>query len=301
MNRFLNDLLRQVKQKIDRAVIADRPEHPWLYRNPNALIGYQGRLVAIFQPMARERKNPDFLLARLLAARISLPKEAVCIVVDDATQPLTESLQIAYRNFHVVLNKENAAEGILRALIEDAIDWYVAPIPDDIQKSINVVTSACLRASDDFFLKIKQKTKRVLQYWNLLEDWLHSRQFRPATAHSWTLISHGYRREIRFQRLLVGGGESGLAWQNLTENPSFMTVSAHCERAIRYQYQQFENGVPFGSKHFFTIIIAEDLPERPYDPLWSTRVLAQSRICVVHPNLIPKLDEVHQGIINMIG
>ncbi|WP_146090421.1 hypothetical protein [Rhodopseudomonas palustris] len=51
----------------------ERPDHPFLLRGPDVLVGGPDNLCAIFAPQAIELRNPAHLLARMIAARLALP------------------------------------------------------------------------------------------------------------------------------------------------------------------------------------------------------------------------------------
>ena len=295
MNQFLFELLQHIKKRVEKAVIADRPEHPWLYRNPDALIGYMGRLLAIFQPMKRERKNPDFLLARLLVARTALPKETICVVLDEAQYHPEGPLHIAYRNFHAILDPENALDSVLGILSDGISNSHIRPIQNDIQKSIDLVTSACLEVSEEFFVKVGGNSKRHYQDRTRLLELIESERFVPASTYSWTLsTSRGQRKKIQFKHLYSDReSEMGLSWIKSGVNPNFTTIANHCERVIRYEYE-IDYGVPYGSKNFFTILVTDHLPERSHDPFLSIRTLARSRLCVISPSMISELDNIYE-------
>ncbi|HEX9990401.1 MAG TPA: hypothetical protein VGE45_18225 [Chloroflexia bacterium] len=57
----------------DDYTVAVSPDHPRLFVAPDILVGYRGRLAAVFIPKVTELNSVDDLLVRLAISRLALP------------------------------------------------------------------------------------------------------------------------------------------------------------------------------------------------------------------------------------
>lgn len=56
---------------------------------PDALIGGEGGMLAIFRPKAKERAHPDRLELRFILSRLVLPPDTHVLVLEEAMQDRT--------------------------------------------------------------------------------------------------------------------------------------------------------------------------------------------------------------------
>lgn len=77
-NDQLAEILGKVKKKFLKVV---NPDHPLVYRGPNALLSAPGNLCAIFRFTATERRSPIMMLARVISSRLAYPSNARFILI----------------------------------------------------------------------------------------------------------------------------------------------------------------------------------------------------------------------------
>lgn len=66
---------------VGRDELVSRPDHPLLLRGPDALVGVEDSLCAVFEPHGLEERNPAHLATRLIASRLALPRSARTLLV----------------------------------------------------------------------------------------------------------------------------------------------------------------------------------------------------------------------------
>lgn len=66
---------------VGRDELVSRPDHPLLLRGPDALVGVENSLCAVFEPHSLEERNPAHLATRLIASRLALPRSARTLLV----------------------------------------------------------------------------------------------------------------------------------------------------------------------------------------------------------------------------
>jgi hypothetical protein len=69
-----NHLIRVLQELVPKNELVIQPDHPLLLRSPDALVGGEANLCAIFTPQRIEERNPAHLASRLMAARLALPQ-----------------------------------------------------------------------------------------------------------------------------------------------------------------------------------------------------------------------------------
>lgn len=97
------DITRLLQRELESSyIIVSGPDHPLLIEGPDALIGGEGGMLAIFMLKAKERARPDRLEVRFILSRLALPPDTRHVLV------LEEAMQVGTveglsRNFATVL------------------------------------------------------------------------------------------------------------------------------------------------------------------------------------------------------
>lgn len=120
------------------------PDHPLLLRGPEALIGGEGNLVAVFAPQKTEELNPAHLVSRLISARLALPSETRTILILKVDQ--TSRFGDIERHFSLTTS---AHDQYLRKFLDDARDYgNTEPMNRKIQVQANQDFDLALRITE---------------------------------------------------------------------------------------------------------------------------------------------------------
>lgn len=84
-------------------IVVSGPDHPLLIEGPDALIGGEGGLLAVFMPKAKERKRLNLLKVRYILSRLALPPDARHVLVVDRAKDIG-AIQRLGRDFAAVLD-----------------------------------------------------------------------------------------------------------------------------------------------------------------------------------------------------
>jgi hypothetical protein len=77
--RWLREFLAAPHLSGFRQIVS--PEHPLIFRGPDAVLSAPHNICALFLPNTLERKNPAHLASRLIATRLAYPAETRCVLV----------------------------------------------------------------------------------------------------------------------------------------------------------------------------------------------------------------------------
>src|SRR5690242_2845501 len=69
-----------------RFVTVPHPDHPFLLRAADILVGGEGNLSALFIPTRSEVNEPDLLRSRLILNRLALPPHTRCLLLIQSSQ-----------------------------------------------------------------------------------------------------------------------------------------------------------------------------------------------------------------------
>lgn len=103
-------IARLLQRELESGYIAvTGPDHPLLIEGPDALIGGEAGMLAIFMPKAKEWVRPDRLKVRFILSRLALPPETRHVLVLEE-ELRNHSIERLGRNFAAVLNWRSRRE-----------------------------------------------------------------------------------------------------------------------------------------------------------------------------------------------
>jgi hypothetical protein len=143
---------------VDSTELVLRPDHPLLLRGPDALVGGNNNLCAVFFPHALEHNNPAHLASRLIASRLALPVHCrTLLVMDERDEPRFEALAA---NFSLISTKRDRS---LRSFLRDNQDFGKSgPMDRKIQELANRTFDATLSLSDYSFRLARTKGRETV-------------------------------------------------------------------------------------------------------------------------------------------
>lgn len=110
INEQRTNIARLLQRELEASyIVVSGPDHPLLIEGPDALIGGEGGLLAVFMPKAKERKRPDLLEVRYILSRLALPPDARHVLVLGEAQP-GDAIERLGRNFATVLDWRSRRE-----------------------------------------------------------------------------------------------------------------------------------------------------------------------------------------------
>jgi hypothetical protein len=90
-------------------IVVSGPDHPLLIEGPDALVGGEGGLLAVFMPKAKERNRPDLLEVRYILSRLALPPDARHVLILGEAHDDEANNQLSW-NFAAVLDWRSRRE-----------------------------------------------------------------------------------------------------------------------------------------------------------------------------------------------
>lgn len=288
--------IRSLTERDGDIVVANNPDHPWLYRNPDMLVAARGRLIAIFVPTVQERLSPDHLLGRYIACRLGLPVSTIFVAFLDPTQQFSQHLEYALNNFHAVIEGGHV-QSTLQIVRSGVDNNRIHDTPPELRARYNQLTNLCLYTTRQELTK----QRRGLQQ----EVFLNFAGQNPrAMARSWVEVeSTGrYRREIRYRRVLsLDEDRIGLTYQDFgTVDSGLRTIRDHCLRSLRLSYAPDMGGI-YPTTTYVTFLLASSLPETSIDPDWTLRVFALCRIAVSSAGSPQEFTETKERFLSKVG
>lgn len=290
MRREVERIAAHFEANAREFMVVANPDHPFLYRNPDILVAHADNLAAIFVPDARERQNPDILLARYIAARLALPSTAKFVAVAPTRTSSNIRLREAFTHFDFHTTPDDL-NGLSRLLLHEF--EYMRGQVDDLsaqrRDELSIVSQACFEISEHQ-LDNQQSGEVAL----IADQILSSSSFAPASIVSWTAqrTDEMGKGRIRFRSLYSLEDERfAVSWQMFRRtNRQVAGLREHCTRALQYVFS-IDNGVPYprpvqssrvrNARAHCTFLLVDEIPIRSLDPLWSIRALSFSRVCVL--------------------
>jgi hypothetical protein len=83
------ELVRALRENF---VVVANPDHPFLLRAADVIVGGDSMLLIVFIPSAAETRKPDELKARLILNRLALPAQAKTVLLFDSWQRQTAEI-----------------------------------------------------------------------------------------------------------------------------------------------------------------------------------------------------------------
>jgi hypothetical protein len=225
----------------DEVVI--RPDHPLLLRSPDALVGGDANLCAIFTPQRLEEGNPAHLASRLIAARLALPGHCRTLLLlrddqEDRVAKLSEQ-------FGLVAGTNDKAFG---SFIRDRDDFGASrPMSSEIQERANRVFEIALYVSENAY-----RNSRVVSHTPEPRGRLSATR-EVVGIHSGS-VSYTPRNRVRFDKglasILTARDRSGLLRQII------LVASGHLLESF-----QLDQGIPYPRYERPHLAIASDADE----------------------------------------
>lgn len=125
-DKFVSQLHASLARQLYSAA---RPDLPHLLAGPDLLLAAPSSLVALFVAKAFERLTPDRLRARLILARLALPRHARCVIV---LQPEDERGELPLRDFNAVFRPRDLPTLVQFANEREAVG-NTRPTPEAIR------------------------------------------------------------------------------------------------------------------------------------------------------------------------
>ncbi|MEX0805796.1 MAG: hypothetical protein WD688_21125 [Candidatus Binatia bacterium] len=145
------EALRRVLSSIERRlskdfIVSSRPDHPHLFDTPDIIVGGRGILSAVFVPKARELKNPEMLLARLIATRLAFPSNTRCFFI---TIPLlTDEFSATVTEHFDKLFKLEDSGRFVESLSDVEVTGTTRAVPAEIRKQAQKRYELLLRVAN---------------------------------------------------------------------------------------------------------------------------------------------------------
>jgi hypothetical protein len=123
--------LRLRRDLPDDFVVASAPDHPFVLRGPDLIVGGRGRLVAIICPTTQERDRPDRAVARFALCRMALPVHAQFVLAFDVGDD--EVARKLDGDLAAVPLRRNTGLAEISRLVSDGRLLRQRPLPEDLQ------------------------------------------------------------------------------------------------------------------------------------------------------------------------
>ena len=251
-------------------VVVVRPDHPYLFYGPDALIGHNGTLAGVFRLRGEEVRQPTLLWSRFIAARLALPRHlwTVLIVGEDAPPAI---LDPASWNFDVVINQDSReVRSLLRAQPRNP---RLGEIPPGLQKW-------CFSRSVAF-MNMSIRATRTTRQRPLEQSFLEAHRsivdagFEIETSKSWTRKSKPRTEGSATQAVMLDTSDRD--W-NLARD----RLRRFCRSMVAGSFE-LDNGVPYPKPPTLGIALAHTI-SGTRDPIREALRAAAFHGCVVsHP------------------
>lgn len=312
------EFLKQIRSQFGRRyTVATQPDHPYLLTGPDALIGGNGVLVAVFTPKAAERRTPEELLIRLTASRLALPGHAHCILmVNRTTEGVVSSISDVAAFDYTIFLSASQREG-WRDLERFVSAQGPSELPRgrrdlvEIQRRIFVRTNAFLEESQrnlNRYLERQTRSPREAlialevrepyrpRPWTRREPELEVEQLpvledlsqQAMTTSSASLLS-ARESMVRSRESLVGAVSFASGRSPVVQLSRFFSAGFREEYVL-------DNGVPYPVEQVPKILFVNQSPILRLDPLKPTRAMAFSGWVMTQVGLSEEPNAITQDI-----
>jgi len=251
-------------------VAAVRPDHPYLFYGPDALIGRNGTLAGVFRLRGEEVRQPALLWSRFVAARLALPRHmwTVLIVGEDAPSAV---LDVAGWNFDVVVNQDpREVRSLLQAQPRNP---RLGEIPPGLQKWCFSRSKALL----DMSLRATRTTRRQPHEQSVVEArrYVVAAGFEIETSKSWKQKKKPRPDDSATQAVLLDTSERD--W-NLARD----RLRRFCRSMLGGAFD-LDNGVPYPRPPALGIALGHTISGTPDPTRHCLRAAAFHGCVVTHP------------------
>ncbi|QLH73013.1 hypothetical protein [Rhodopseudomonas palustris] len=210
----------------------ERPDHPFLLRGPDVLVGGPDNLCAIFVPQAVELRNPAHLLARLISARLALPRFVRTVLM--FKRP--EEHRLSFLQSHFGLTTTETDPHLVQFLNSPNDFGNSEPMKPEIQSLSSQNFDLCMRV-----VRMAYRAERVL---------------RRSSSDGRSIASMGHDRwristgEVRYSprnRIVVEGVYASVL-SGKTQSNLKRQLSAALTARLLSAYQ-LDRGVPYPVPH----------------------------------------------------